>query len=152
MTKDSADSNEKTEENSEVRFFCPSTGIISQGFRRRQHEGLDIAGAIGTPIYAAVSGVVLRAGWEDTGLGNAVNIQHPDGRVTVYGHNQKVLVRTGQRVNQGQMIAKMGSTGNSSGPHLHFEVYQQNTAINPIGYCKDLPLTSMPTKSGRKEK
>ncbi|MUH01218.1 peptidoglycan DD-metalloendopeptidase family protein [Scytonema sp. UIC 10036] len=126
-------------------MIWPAQGVISQGFRKRQHEGIDIAGPFGTPIFAAAGGVVLRAGWEDTGLGNAVNIRHPDGRVTVYGHNQQVLVRTGQRVNQGQMIAKMGSTGNSSGPHLHFEIYPNGPrAVDPMRFLPSLIAGRIP--------
>lgn len=128
-------------------MIWPAQGVISQGFRKRQHEGLDIAGPFGTPIFAAADGVVQRAGWEDTGLGNAVNIRHPDGRVTVYGHNQHLLVRTGQRVNQGQIIAKMGSTGNSSGPHLHFEIYPHGPrAADPIRFLPSLVAGRIPSQ------
>ncbi|KYC37696.1 hypothetical protein WA1_04030 [Scytonema hofmannii PCC 7110] len=126
-------------------MIWPAQGVISQGFRKRQHEGIDIAGPIGTPIFAADDGVVLRAGWEDTGLGNAVNIRHFDGRVTVYGHNQNVLVRRGQKVNKGQMIGKMGSTGNSSGPHLHFEIYPNGPrAVDPIRFLPSLVAGRIP--------
>ncbi|GAA6620941.1 M23 family metallopeptidase [Scytonema sp. NUACC26] len=129
-------------------LIWPAQGVISQGFRKRYHEGIDIAGPFGTPIFAAADGVVIHAGWEDTGLGNAVNIRHPDGRITVYGHNQKVLVRTGQKVKQGQMIAKMGSTGNSSGPHLHFEVYPNGRlATNPIAFLPSLVDGRIPTQT-----
>lgn len=116
-------------------FIYPAQGILSRGFRKYQHEGIDIAGASGTPIHAAAAGKVIKAGWDDWGLGNAITIQHPDGRVTVYGHNQRLLVSLGQQVNQGQIIAEMGSTGNSSGPHLHFEIHtNQRKAIDPIAF------------------
>jgi lipoprotein NlpD len=105
------------------QFIWPTQGVISQGFDQYQHEGIDIAGPAGTPILAAASGVVLKAGWDHWGLGNAIEIQHFDDSVTIYGHNRRLLVSQGQRVEQGEMIAEMGSTGNSSGPHLHFEVY-----------------------------
>jgi lipoprotein NlpD len=129
-------------------MIWPAQGVISQGFRKRYHEGIDIAGPVGTPIFAAADGEVIRAGWEETGLGNAVNIRHLDGRITVYGHNQKVLVRTGQKVNRGQMIAKMGSTGNSSGPHLHFEIYPNGRrAANPVSFLPPLVGGQIPTQT-----
>ncbi len=128
-------------------MMWPAQGVISQGFRKRQHEGIDIAGPIGTPIFAADDGIVVRAGWEDTGLGNAVNIRHFDGRVTVYGHNQNVLVRRGQKVNKGQMIGKMGSTGNSSGPHLHFEIYPSGPrAVDPMRFLPPLMAGNIPSQ------
>ncbi|OKH49783.1 peptidase M23 [Calothrix sp. HK-06] len=129
--------------NSSSSFIYPAQGILSRGFRKYQHEGIDIAGASGTPIYAAASGKVIKAGWDDWGLGNAITIQHSDGRVTVYGHNRRLLVNLGQQVNQGQIIAEMGSTGNSSGPHLHFEIHtNKRTAVDPIAF---LPLQNTAT-------
>lgn len=101
-------------------LIWPTTGNISQGFHR-YHEGLDIAGPVGTPILAAQAGEVILAGWDDWGLGYAVEILHNDGSRTVYGHNQLLYVNQGEWVMQGQAIAEMGSTGNSTGPHLHFE-------------------------------
>ncbi|MEA5472531.1 M23 family metallopeptidase [Spirulina sp. 06S082] len=102
-------------------FIWPTAGEITQRFHR-YHEGLDIAGSTGTPILAAGDGTVIKAGWDDWGLGNAIALQHEDGSRTVYGHNQRLFVRVGETVRQGQTIAEMGSTGNSTGPHLHFEV------------------------------
>lgn len=115
-------------------LIWPTQGIISQGFRKYQHEGIDIAGAIGTPIFAAASGTVVKAGWDDWGLGNVIEIKHPtNGSLTVYGHNRRLLVSKGQQVNQGQIIAEMGSTGNSTAPHLHFEFYQNSRlALDPL--------------------
>ncbi|MBN3873920.1 M23 family metallopeptidase [Nostoc sp. JL33] len=114
-------------------LIWPTQGFISQGFRKYQHEGIDIAGAAGTPIVAAASGTVLKAGWDDWGLGNAITIKHLDGSLTVYGHNRRLLVSKGQQVIQGQMIAEMGSTGNSTAPHLHFEVHPNGRiAVNPL--------------------
>jgi murein DD-endopeptidase MepM/ murein hydrolase activator NlpD len=82
---------------------------------------------------AAAPGVVTYAGWNDGGYGNLVEITHPDGSVTLYAHNHRVLVSLGQRVNQGQQVAEMGSTGRSTGPHLHFEVHPAGSgAVNPI--------------------
>jgi lipoprotein NlpD len=121
--------------NSTSSFIYPAQGIVSRGFRKYQHEGIDIAGASGTPIYAAAAGKVLKMGWDDWGLGNALSIQHLDGKVTVYGHNRRILVSKGQEVNQGQIIAEMGSTGNSSGPHLHFEIHtSKRAAVDPISF------------------
>lgn len=116
-----------------TNLIWPTQGVMSQGFRKYQHEGIDIAGALGTPIVAAAAGTVTKAGWDDWGLGNAVEIKHPDGSVTVYGHNRRLLVTKGQQVNQGQIIAEMGSTGHSTGSHLHFEFYPNGrVAADPL--------------------
>ncbi|NEO27559.1 MAG: M23 family metallopeptidase [Kamptonema sp. SIO4C4] len=121
-----------TSQNLQSSFLWPASGQISQGFHR-YHEGLDIAGPVGTPIFATKAGTVVAAGWDDWGLGNAIMLQHADGSRTVYGHNQTLFVQEGQQVEQGQMIAEMGSTGNSTGPHLHFEVYLEgDRAIDPL--------------------
>jgi len=127
--------NSPTPENSipASNLIWPTQGFISQGFRKYQHEGIDIAGASGTPIVAAASGTVMKAGWDNWGLGNAITIKHPDGSVTVYGHNRRLLVSKGQQVIQGQIIAEMGSTGNSTAPHLHFEFHPQGRiAVDPL--------------------
>jgi lipoprotein NlpD len=114
-------------------FIYPTQGIVSQGFRKYKHEGIDIANALGTPILAAAAGKVIKTGWDDWGLGNIVKIQHADGQVTIYGHNRRILVSNGQQVTQGQIIAEMGSTGNSTAPHLHFEIHtSQRIAVNPL--------------------
>ncbi|MCC5627038.1 M23 family metallopeptidase [Nostoc sphaeroides CHAB 2801] len=114
-------------------LIWPTQGFISQGFRKYQHEGIDIAGASGTPIVTAASGTVIKAGWDNWGLGNAITIKHLDGSTTVYGHNRRLLVNKGQQVIQGQIIAQMGSTGNSTAPHLHFEVHPNGRiAVDPL--------------------
>jgi murein DD-endopeptidase MepM/ murein hydrolase activator NlpD len=87
------------------------------------HLGLDFAGASGTAIRAVGAGTVLTAGWQYAGYGESVMIDHGDGTLTHYAHASRVLVRPGQAVVPGQAIALEGSTGNSSGPHLHFEVH-----------------------------
>jgi lipoprotein NlpD len=126
-------------------LIWPTHGIISQGFRKHQHEGIDIAGAIGTPIFAAASGTVVKAGWDDWGLGNFIEIKHPDGSVTVYGHNNRLLVSKGQEVNQGQIIAEMGSTGNSTAPHLHFEFYRnRQLAVDPMPILSSSTTAKLP--------
>jgi lysostaphin len=126
-------------------LIWPTQGIISQSFRKHQHEGIDIAGAMGTPIYAAASGKVVKAGWDDWGLGNFIEIKHPDGTMTVYGHNNRLLVSKGQTVTQGQIIAEMGSTGNSTAPHLHFEFYQNSRlAIDPLKLLSSSTTAKLP--------
>ncbi len=99
-----------------------------------RHPGVDLAVPSGTPVYAAQSGVIVTAGWYG-GYGLAVVIKHGDGLTTVYGHNSSVSVSRGQVVEKGQQIANAGSTGWSTGPHVHFEV--RNSAgshISPAPY------------------
>ncbi|MDJ0729696.1 MAG: M23 family metallopeptidase [Crocosphaera sp.] len=119
-------------------YIWPSQGNLTSGFGKRfgkLHTGVDIAAPIGTPIVAAASGVVVFAGWSNQGLGYQVSIRHPDGNVSVYGHNQRLLVTSGQTVKQGQQIAEMGSTGFSTGPHLHFEIRPRGRkAVNPMAF------------------
>ena len=107
------------------RRSLPLAGVLTTAFAMRwgeMHWGVDIAAPMMTPEYAAAAGTVLRAG-AASGYGNAIYIQHPNGDVTVYGHMEKVLVRAGDVVESGQMIARVGSRGFSTGPHLHFEVW-----------------------------
>jgi murein DD-endopeptidase MepM/ murein hydrolase activator NlpD len=98
----------------------------------RMHPGIDFGAPKGTPVYAAGDGVVERAGWAG-GYGNFVKIGHTSGWETGYGHLSKILVRAGQRVRQGQIVALVGSTGLSTGPHLHYEISLKGTKINPKG-------------------
>ncbi|MBD2060739.1 M23 family metallopeptidase [Funiculus sociatus GB2-A5] len=117
------------------RYIMPARGTLTSGYGRRwgrMHKGIDIAAPIGTPIFAAASGVVVYAGWNSGGYGNLIDIQHADGSVTRYAHNNRLLVREGETVEQGQLISEMGSTGRSTGPHLHFEIRPQGkAAVNP---------------------
>ena len=119
-------------------FVWPTQGTFTSGYGwrwGRMHRGIDIAGPVGTPIVAAASGVVVRSGWNSGGYGNLVDIRHADGSMTRYAHNSRLLVREGQQVSQGQQIAAMGSTGYSTGPHLHFEIHPPNSgAVNPMAY------------------
>ncbi|MBD2576915.1 peptidoglycan DD-metalloendopeptidase family protein [Oscillatoria sp. FACHB-1406] len=119
-------------------YMWPAAGVLTSGYGPRwgrMHRGIDIAGPTGTPIFAAASGEVVSAGWNSGGYGNMVDIRHADGSVTRYAHNSKLLVRKGQWVEQGERISLMGSTGNSTGPHLHFEVHPGGgSAVNPIAY------------------
>lgn len=107
--------------------YRTSPGGIGSTF----HEGVDIAGDYGTPISATAAGTVTQAGWVG-GYGYLVEVKHADGIVTRYGHNSAVLVYEGQHVDQGSMIALMGSTGNSTGPHCHYEVRIHGEAVNPM--------------------
>ena len=116
-------------------FILPADGVLSQGFHL-YHEGLDLANKIGTPIFASAQGEVIFSGWDEWGLGELVKIRHKDGSITVYGHNRELLVQKGEWVEQGQEIAKMGSTGNSTGPHLHFEIHIRGKAIDPADFIK----------------
>ena len=103
----------------------------SRGSRR--HEGIDFCTPVGTSVYASESGVVTKAAREGS-YGNVIFIKHGNGLETRYAHCSKLLVSAGQSVQRGQMIAKSGNTGRSTGPHLHFEVRVGKTATNPIGY------------------
>lgn len=119
-------------------YIWPAQGVLTSGYGwrwGRMHKGIDIAGPIGTPIVAAAPGVITYARWNDGGYGYLVEITHPDGSVTLYAHNDRILVREGQEVEQGQQVAEMGSTGFSTGPHLHFEIHPPGQgAVNPLAY------------------
>jgi murein DD-endopeptidase MepM/ murein hydrolase activator NlpD len=99
------------------------------------HRGIDIAGAEGNSIYAADSGVVVYAGWSDSGYGNLLVIDHGTGWQTAYAHLVSIAVGCGQSVSQGEVVAGLGNTGNSSGPHLHFEMYSSIYGkVNPWNF------------------
>ncbi|MEG3849870.1 peptidoglycan DD-metalloendopeptidase family protein [Microcoleus sp. herbarium19] len=119
-------------------FIWPAKGVLTSGYGwrwGRMHKGIDIAGPIGTPIVAADSGVVTYAEWNDGGYGYLVEITHPDGSETIYAHNSRILVQKGQRVDRGEQISEMGSTGFSTGPHLHFEIHPAGSgAVNPMAF------------------
>ncbi len=117
-------------------FVWPVHGVITSGFGwrwGRMHEGIDISVSSGTPVVAAKAGVVIVAGWMG-GYGNLVVVDHGGGVATAYGHNTNVTVGVGQYVEQGQLIAYSGSTGHSTGPHVHFEVRINGGAVDPMGY------------------
>lgn len=113
--------------------FTSGFGIRKDPFsgKLQFHDGIDIAAAPGTAIYPYMTGTVKSAGW-DAGHGNVVVIDHPNGMQTVYAHASQILVKAGDVVLKDTPIAKVGSTGHSTGPHLHFEVRQNNKAINPL--------------------
>ena len=119
-----------------------SGGRLTSSFGRRNrptagastnHKGVDWGTPTGTPVYASCGGTVARAGWGG-GYGYCVYINHPDGKQTRYAHLSKVLVSAGQSVSQGQLIARSGSTGVSTGPHLHFEILVNGVSVNPLQY------------------
>lgn len=118
-------------------YMWPAKGTLTSGYGwrwGRMHQGIDIAAPTGTPIVAAAPGVVSFAGW-NSGYGYLVEITHPDNSLTLYAHNSQILVQEGQKVAQGELISKMGSTGRSTGPHLHFEIHPPGSgAANPIAY------------------
>jgi len=117
-------------------FLIPTRGTLSSryGMRNgRMHYGLDIATSIGTPIKAADGGKVVYAGWKGS-YGYMVEIDHENGYVTRYAHCSSIEVKVGQRVYKGQVIARVGSTGRSTGPHLHFEVLKNGKNVNPASY------------------
>ena len=120
----------------------PVAGAVTSGFGWRLspiegshewHQGIDIAAETGTPVVSAANGHVLQSGWTE-GYGYIVQIDHGSGLTTVYGHNSAVTVRPGEKVRMGQVIAYAGSTGRSTGPHLHYEVRLSNTAVDPWPY------------------
>jgi murein DD-endopeptidase MepM/ murein hydrolase activator NlpD len=118
--------------------FTSGYGVRSDPFRgaAAMHAGIDLAGPIGTPIYATADGVVSAAGFNSGGYGNLVKIDHGRGIETRYGHLSAILVSPGQRIVRGQQIARMGSTGRSTGSHLHYEVRIDGRAVNPIPFMK----------------
>jgi len=123
--------------------ILPAAGVLSSRFSASRfhpihhealpHEGIDISAPLGTPILAAAKGVVTFAGWM-AGLGNTVEIDHGYGYVTRYGHASKILVRTGQEITRGEVVAQVGSTGISTSSHLHYEVRVAGRAVNPMNY------------------
>lgn len=114
-------------------FGWPASGNISQGFFG-YHPGLDIAGWVGAPVLAADSGYVVAAGWDGTGYGLNVVIDHSNGYQTLYAHLDSYSVEPGTNVSKGQQIGQMGNTGNSTGPHLHFEIRDGTVQRNPYGF------------------
>jgi len=116
-------------------MFTSNFGIRSDPFQgtARMHAGVDIPGPIGTPIYATADGIIAHADRQG-GYGNLVEVNHGKGIATRYGHQSKILVSDGARVTRGQLIGLMGSTGRSTGSHLHYEVRIDGHAVNPIPF------------------
>jgi hypothetical protein len=118
--------------------FTSGFGVRSDPFRGRaaMHGGIDLAGPVGTPIYATADGIVGRSEWNSGGYGNLVEVNHGQGIQTRYGHMSRRLVEAGARVRRGQLIGLMGSTGRSTGSHLHYEVRIDGRAVNPIPFMQ----------------
>ena len=120
----------------------PTSGDVTSRFGWRSspwggggdyHPGIDIANSVGTPIVATADGEVVQSEWYG-GYGNMVQINHGNGIATIYGHNSQLLVHTGQVVKKGQVIAYLGNTGASTGPHCHYEIRVNGTAVNPASF------------------
>ena len=129
-----------------ISLIRPVSGIITSRFaenssvRSSSHTGLDIATSRGTAVAAAASGTVTFSGWKGS-YGKLIVITHSNGVQTYYGHCDALYASVGQTVSQGQTICAVGSTGNSTGPHLHFEVYQNGKRVNPLQFYSGLPFT-----------
>jgi murein DD-endopeptidase MepM/ murein hydrolase activator NlpD len=124
------------EQSRNVSMAVPSRGSISSSFGQRwgrMHEGIDIAANTGEPIYAAMDGTVVYSSWMN-GYGKMIKIQHANNIETIYGHCSRLRVAVGTKVKKGQLIGDVGSTGNSTGPHLHFEVVVKGKPVNPYPY------------------
>jgi murein DD-endopeptidase MepM/ murein hydrolase activator NlpD len=120
-------------------FVKPTEGTFTSGFGFRSgssHNGVDLANNIGTPIRAVTGGEVISAG-PVSGFGQWVRLQHEDGTITVYGHVNTIDVSVGQKVRAGEQIATMGNRGQSTGPHLHFEVMENGSKINPLSWLQE---------------
>ena len=138
--------------------FTSNFGIRSDPFRgtAAMHAGVDIPGPVGTPIYATADGIIAHAGRQG-GYGNMVEISHGKGIATRYGHLSKILVGDNARVVRGQLIALMGSTGRSTGSHLHYEVRIDGHAVNPVPFlttadyllaAQDRSVNAIPVSTG----
>ncbi len=114
-------------------FVWPVSGYITQGFWSG-HRAIDIGAWLGSPVVASDSGYVVFAGWDRTGYGNLIIIDHGNGYRTYYAHLSAIFVRVGDSVAQGVRIGSVGSTGHSTGPHLHFEIRYRNVQRNPLGF------------------
>lgn len=116
-------------------FIWPASGIITQSYSF-YHKAIDIANRAGGAILAADAGTVLNAGWDTSGYGNRVMVDHGNGYVTLYAHMSVIQVQIGQRVKRGDVVGQMGSTGRSTGTHLHFEIRQGGVLLNPLSFLK----------------
>ena len=130
--------------------FTSGYGVRSDPFRgaAAMHAGIDLAGPVGTPIYATADATVVEAGYNSGGYGNLIKLNHGRGIETRYGHLSSLMVSPGQRVVRGQQIGRMGSTGRSTGSHLHYEVRIDGRAVNPIPFMKSTDYLLAMQKSG----
>ncbi len=118
------------------KFGRPVYGVLTSRFGSRwgrMHSGVDFSASIGTPVNSSDGGRVIFAGREGA-YGNLIKIAHDNEYITYYGHLNKISVKNGQRVAKGELIGTVGNTGRSTGPHLHFEVRKNDTAVNPLNY------------------
>jgi murein DD-endopeptidase MepM/ murein hydrolase activator NlpD len=121
----------------------PLRGVLYARFGRKGHEphdGIDLAAPAGTPVRAAADGTVLFAG-EQRAYGRIVILRHANGLITLYAHNRELKVKTDQRVKLGQVIAAVGESGRTSGPHLHFEVRKGTVPVDPLEYLGPIPVS-----------
>jgi len=114
-------------------FAWPLVGVVTQPFSEA-HQAIDIGAPYGSPVYAARAGRVVRSGWARTGYGYTVILDHGEGLQSLYSHMKGEWVRVGDWVERGQLIGEVGSTGNSSGPHLHFEIRVDGERVNPLDF------------------
>ena len=131
-----AQARRQAQSQSSLQFGWPVRGRLSSRFgsrRGRPHEGIDIAAARGTPIFSSEAGRVIHSG-RMGGYGKVVIVKHAGSFRTVYAHASRLLVRKGEFVERGQKIAEVGSTGRSTGPHVHFEIRRRETPQNPLGF------------------
>ena len=117
-------------------FVWPASGGISQGYIPGIHRAIDISNRGGGPILAGDSGTVTAAGWDSSGYGNRITIDHGNGFVTLYAHMSALQVSVGQTVEKGAVIGQMGSTGRSTGTHLHFEIRSGGALLNPLSFLQ----------------
>lgn len=129
------------------RFAWPVIGRVIKAFGEQEggqrNDGINIDAPEGTPVRAAESAVVAYAGNQIRGFGNLVLLKHSDGWITTYAHNRKILVKRGERVEKGQVIAESGATGSVKTPQVHFEVRQGKKALDPMKYLKHNQLTQL---------
>ncbi|MGC8811654.1 MAG: peptidoglycan DD-metalloendopeptidase family protein [bacterium] len=111
------------------------TRLSSAAGGARPHRGVDISAPLGTPVVAAAAGVVVSAGWQAE-MGKSIYLDHGHGFATLYGHLKTIMVKAGEKVKKGQIIGTVGMTGNSTGPHLHYEVHVQGVPVNPQAYLR----------------
>jgi len=119
-----------------AKFVRPGSGQLTSGYGRRWgrlHAGVDLAAGIGAPIRAVTDATVLSSGTE-SGYGRAIRLLHSDGTVSLYGHMSSLLVNKGDKVDAGQQIGREGNTGQSTGPHLHFEIHINGAPVNPASW------------------
>ncbi|MFL6759115.1 M23 family metallopeptidase [Sphingomonas sp.] len=131
--------------------FTSGFGVRSDPFHAGAafHPGIDLAGSYGTPIYATADGTVIHAGWNSGGYGNLVEIDHGRGISTRYGHMSAIVVHEGDHIIRGQQVGRMGSTGRSTGNHLHYEVRIDGRAVNPIPFMRSTDyVLAMQRRSG----